>query len=83
MSDGLWGMALGAVLLLAGMYGLRRQAGRRSRRRTKLCLLCGGCLFVLGVTFVCCPQGWGGNLLWLWGGGTALLLGGHEWLSTD
>ena len=83
MGDGLWGMAAGAALLLSGLYLMRLQPTPRRRRRIKLFLLGGGCLFVLGVLFVCCPQPWGGILLWLWGGGTALLLGAHEWLSPD
>ena len=68
MSDGLWGMTAGALLLLGGLYHLRLRPSPRRRRRTKLFLLCGGCLFVLGMLFVCCPRPESTPLLWGWGG---------------
>ncbi len=78
--DGLWAMGLGAALLLYGLCHPTAADGR-PRRRRKLCGLCGGSLFVLGVLFVCTPQPFGGMVLWLWGGGAVSLLLAHEWLS--
>lgn len=81
--SGLWGMALGAALLLYGLCRLQTCTAGRPRRRVRLCLLGGGCLFVLGVLFVCCPQPWDALLIHLWSGGTALALITHEWLSPE
>lgn len=83
MGSGLWGMAIGAVLLLYGLCYLLPRATGRQLRRARLCALGGGSLFVLGVLFVCCPQPWGGWLIWLWCGGTAVVLAAHEWLSPE
>lgn len=83
MDGGVWGMAAGALLLLYGLCRLYPEGNGRRQRRARLCLLCGGCLFVLGVLFVCCPQRWGSAILWGWGGVSAFLLCAHEWLSPD
>ncbi|MBQ9859506.1 MAG: hypothetical protein IJO76_02365 [Clostridia bacterium] len=83
ITDGLWGMALGAAMLLYGLCRLQSDSTGRRRRRVRLCLTGGGCLFVLGVLFVCCPQPWGAPLIWLWSGGTAVVLVAHEWLSPE
>ena len=81
MSEGLWGLTAGIALLTAGLLFLLSGKNGRRHRRARLCLLCGGCLFVLGVLFLCCPAARSGTLLGPWGGGTVALLGAHEWLS--
>ena len=83
ITDGLWGMAMGAALLLYGLCRLQSCTAGRRRRRVRLCLTGGGCLFVLGVLFVCCPQPWGAPLIRLWCGGTVAVLIAHEWLSPE
>lgn len=80
--EGILAMVVGVILVGYGLVSLHpsRSSDTIARGRGSLCRLGGGCLFVLGFLFACCPWEDGGLVLGAFGGMVLLLLLCHRLL---